>query len=84
MMPDGMRAAHERHGDADEAVAGGEFEQQAVLVAHELVDREAAGQRAGEHHGDDGDAGRRDAGIDRRTSGSSRRRGSRSRGASGR
>ena len=28
---DGMRAPHQRHRDADEAVAGGEFEQQPVL-----------------------------------------------------
>ena len=50
---DRMGAAHQRHRDADEAVAGGEVEDQPVLVAHELVDREAAGERAGEHHGDD-------------------------------
>ena len=55
---DRMRAPHERHGDADEAVAGGEFEQEAVLIAHELVDREAARKRAREQHGDDDDARR--------------------------
>ena len=62
---DRMRPSHQRDGDADEAVAGREFEQQAVLVAHELVDREAAGKRAREDHRDDDDPGRRDAGIDR-------------------
>ena len=61
---DRMRSAHERDGDADEAVAGGEFEEQPVLVAHELVDRESAGERAGEDHGDDLDPGRRNARID--------------------
>ena len=50
---DRMRASHEGDGDPDEAVAGRELEEQAVLVAHELVDREAAGERAGDDHGDD-------------------------------
>ena len=63
---DRMRAPHEGHRDADEAVAGREFEQQAVLVAHEFVDREPARQRAGDDHRDDDDARRRDARIDRR------------------
>src|SRR5918993_5555932 len=44
-----MGAAHERHRDADEAVAGGELEHQAVLIAHELVHREAARERARQH-----------------------------------
>ena len=39
---DRMDAPHQRDGDADEAVAGGEIEQQPVLHAHQLVDRESA------------------------------------------
>ena len=50
--PGRMRAAHEGDRDADEAVAGAELEHEPVLVAHELVDREAAGEPAGEDHGD--------------------------------
>ena len=43
--PGRMGAAHEGDRDADEAVAGAELEDEPVLVAHELVDREAAGER---------------------------------------
>ena len=61
-----MRAAHQRHRDADEAGAGDEIERHAVLVAHHRVERHHAGQRARDHHGDDDDAGLADAGIARR------------------
>ena len=54
-----MRAAHQRHGDADEAGAGDEIERHVVLVAHDRVERHHAGQRAGDHHGDDDDAASR-------------------------
>ena len=50
---DRMRAAHQRHGDADEAVAGDEFEHAAGAGAHHYVDRDAAGERPGQQHGDD-------------------------------
>src|SRR6478735_3409605 len=36
----GMRTSHQRHGDPDEAIAGSELEQKAMLIAHQLVDRE--------------------------------------------
>ena len=61
-----MRAAHQRHRDADEAGAGDEIERDVVLVAHDRVERHHAGQRAGDHHGDDDDAAFRNAGIARR------------------
>ena len=61
---DRMRAAHQRHGDADEAGAADEVEHQAVLHAQDLVHRHQAGERAGDRHGDDDDAVRLDAGID--------------------
>ena len=59
-----MGAAHERHGDADEARAADEIQHQAVLHAEDLVHRHQPGQRAGDRHGDDDDAARLDAGID--------------------
>ena len=55
---DRMGAPHQRHRDADEAGAGGEVEQQPVLHAHDLVDGDQPGQRAGDQHGDDDDARR--------------------------
>jgi hypothetical protein len=61
-----MRAAHQRHRDADEARPGDEIELQAVLVAHHRVERHHAGERARDHHGDDDDARLADAGIARR------------------
>ena len=63
---DRMRAAHQRHRDADEAGALHELDLQPLLVAHDRVQRHHAGERAGDQHGDDGDAVDRDAGIDRR------------------
>ena len=61
---DRMRAAHQRHRDADEAEAAGKFEDQPMLLAEDDIDREAAGQRAGHQRRDDGDARRRNAAID--------------------
>ena len=63
---DRVRPAHQRDRDADEAEAADEVEDQAVLVAQQDVDRDAAGERAGNERGDDGDAGGRDAAVDRR------------------
>ena len=60
-----MRAAHQRHGDADEAGAGDEVERDVVLVAHDRVQRHHAGERAGDQHGDDDDARLGDAGVAR-------------------
>ena len=43
---DRVVAAHQRHGDADEAGIGDIVEHQPILHAHHLVDRHHAGQRA--------------------------------------
>ena len=58
-----MIAAHQRHGDADEADAAGEALQQIVMHAQDVVEADEARQRAGDQHGHDDGAGRRDAGI---------------------
>ncbi len=58
-------AAHQRDGNADEAEAAGEVEGQAVLIAHDDVERDQAGERAREAHRDDDLAGGRDAAVDR-------------------
>ena len=63
---EGVVAAHERNGDAGEAVAGGEVEHQLVLDAQHLVERHAARKRAGERHRGDHRAPDRNAGIARR------------------
>ena len=63
---DRMRAAHQRDRDADEAEAGGEFEDQPMLLAEDHVGRHAAGERARQQRRDDGDARRRNAAVDRR------------------
>ena len=63
---DRVRAAHQRHRDADEAGAADIVEHQPVLEAHDDVQRHHPGHRAREQHGDDGDPDRVDAGIDRR------------------
>ena len=60
---DRMDAAHQRHGDADEAGAAEEVEQQTMLHAHDLVERHQARQRARDRHGHDHHAGPADAGI---------------------
>jgi hypothetical protein len=60
-----MRAAHQRHGDADEAGAGHEIELHAPLRAHDGVQRHQAGQRARDQHGDDDDPSFLDAGVAR-------------------
>ena len=62
---DRMRAAHQRDRDADEAEAADEFEDEPVLVAEDDVDRDAAGERARQERRDHGDAGGRDAAVDR-------------------
>ena len=43
-----MVAAHQRHRDADEAEAAGEVQGQPVLGAHDHVERDQAGERAGD------------------------------------
>ncbi len=58
-----MRAAHERHRNADKAIAGGEFEQEAVLRPHDFIEGEEARQRARDQHGDDDEALRLHAGV---------------------
>ena len=63
---DRMVAAHQRHRDADEAEAAGEVEGQAVLRAHDHVERDEAGQRARDGHRQHDLARGRDAAIDRR------------------
>ena len=60
-----MVAPHQRHRDADEAVAGGEVEQQPVVHPHHLVQPHHSRQRAGNRHRPDDVARRRDAGVDR-------------------
>src|SRR6516162_2608897 len=60
---DGVAAAHERDGDAAEAITGVEVQQQAMVHAHDLVDAHQPGKRAGEAEGDDDDAARIDAGV---------------------
>ena len=62
---DGMGAPHQRNSDADEAEAGGEFEDQPVLLAEDDVDRQAAGERARKQGRHDGDARGRNAAVDR-------------------
>ena len=61
-----MVAAHQRHGDADEAEAAGEVEGQAVLRAHDHVERDQPGERARDGHRQHDLARRRDAAVDRR------------------
>src|SRR5262245_58846045 len=63
---DRMIAPHQRHRDAGETGAGDEIQQHVVVVADDLVERDAGRQRAGQAHRDHDDAPRRDAGIDRR------------------
>ncbi len=46
-----------------------EVELHAALLAHDRIQRHHAGQRTGDHHGDDGDAASRNAGVDARPTG---------------
>src|SRR5574337_770975 len=63
---DRVNASHERDRDSNEAEAGGEFEDEAVLLAEDHVDRKPPGERAGNQRRYDRDARGRDAAIDRR------------------
>ena len=54
---DRMVAPHQRDRDADEAEAAGEFEEDAMLIAQELVGPDSTGERAGQEHGDHDHAG---------------------------
>src|SRR6516165_12628624 len=58
-------AAHQCDRDAGEAVAGIEVQQQAVLHAHDLVDADEPGKRAGDAERDQDHPPWLDAGIDR-------------------
>ena len=62
---DRVASPHQRDGDADEAEAAGEVEGQAVLRAQHHVQRDEAGERARDRHGEHDLARRRDAAIDR-------------------
>ena len=58
-------AAHQRHRDADEAVARRELQQQPVVDADDLVHADEAGKTAGDRHRQHDRARRRDAAVDR-------------------
>ena len=48
-----MVAAHQRHGDADEADATGEAQNQPVMHAHDVVQADQPGERSRDRHGED-------------------------------
>src|SRR5262249_3208424 len=59
-------APHQRYGDADEARAGGEVEEEAVLCPHDVVDRGEPGAGAAEAERGDDDTLDIDAAVARR------------------
>src|SRR5271163_668827 len=60
----GVGAPHQRDRNADEAEAGGIFENEPVLLAEDHVDRHAAGERSRQERGDDRHPRRRNAAVD--------------------